>query len=254
LNLFIDIGNTRTKWALASDKQVKQRGSVFNHTLDSLVFPVKGVISVLACSVASDAMTEKVAELVNQQTGLLMSLTKVTRSAAGLTNNYQALDQLGIDRWVAAIGAHTKSGSVDAVVVDAGTAVTIDWVSREGAFEGGVILPGLNLMHDSLVGRTAGVKSQLAKITSVVGRSTEECVNSGAFYGLLGAIERVVNELMNAREHADGPYKVFVCGGDAQRLLAYLPDTFELAGDLIFEGLRELAGSGQVHEVEIQKK
>jgi len=241
LKLLIDNGNTRTKWAVFDGKSLLKSGAILNSKLDDLELPKVETSLAIASSVATNAVLEQLAALVLAQTGCKLQLVEVSRVAGSLQNGYKDLEQLGVDRWVAAIGAYARYPNVDSVVIDAGTAVTIDWVSSQGVFEGGAILPGLQLMHDSLVGNTAGIYSTVLEVNSVIGMSTEECVNSGAFFGLVGAIERVVNEIVQSRPHRANPCNVLVCGGDAQKLLPRLPGSFNFEPDLIFNGLQVLA-------------
>ncbi len=245
MKLLVDIGNTRTKWALADGQSTIARGAELNSGLESLLLPNIEIDAAIASSVATSFIAERVSSEVLQQAGCKLRFAEVEKSACGLRNNYRVLDKLGVDRWVAAIGAYKRYPNQDIVVIDAGTAVTIDWVSKRGAFEGGVILPGLTLMHDSLVGNAAGIDSKVSEVSSVIGKSTEECVNSGAFFGLIGAIDRVVKEIVSARSNSSESCRVLVCGGDAEALIARLPINFQLESDLIFDGLRVLASQAQ---------
>ena len=124
-------------------------------------------------------------------------------------------------------------------MVDAGTAVTIDLVSAANRFEGGVILPGFVTMHDALLGRTAGVESEFHQVSSVVGRNTSECVNAGAQFGLIGAVEKVVSEMSKSATLGidGGEPRILVMGGDAKAIIGGTSMKVELQPDMIFNGL-----------------
>lgn len=241
--LLIDIGNTRTKWVLAQGGEFIDRGSVLNAELPSYKFDLsESVESVCACCVASDQYFEKVHRKIELQFGLSIDRVGVDKVRDGMVNRYQTLDRLGADRWIAAIGARQIEPQGPLIVIDAGTAVTIDLVSNTNHFKGGVILPGGLMMHDALVGRTAGILSVPLQVDSVIGRSTEECVNAGVLYGLVGGIERVVKEMQLSLTHGKTEQgrmiaEVLICGGDAEQLLPLLPATYRYQPDTIFRGL-----------------
>ena len=98
-------------------------------------------------------------------------------------------------------------------------------------------------MHDALLGRTAGVESEFRQVTSVVGRNTSECVNAGAQFGLIGAVEKVINEMSASgllRNDHRQP-RILLMGGDAQALVAGISMKVELQSDMIFNGLMLLS-------------
>ena len=159
--------------------------------------------------------------------------------AAGMTNNYADLERLGVDRWVAALGARSLVPHGALIVIDAGTAVTIDLVSTDNSFEGGAILPGFAIMHDALTGRTAGIESNRQPVTSAIGKNTRDCVNSGIQYGLIGAIERLVCEIA-ASVDGRAP-RLLITGGDAQTIVANSKLEVELQSDIMFHGLMLLS-------------
>ena len=238
MNLLIDIGNTRTKWLLQADGLSQVRGALGNQELESLDFTGFRVSSAIASCVANERVFDLIAQQVQDQLGIDLQRAVVSESEGGLINAYRRRDQLGVDRWLAAIGAHHIVRDRTLVVVDAGTAVTVDLVSRDNVFQGGVILPGVRLMQESLIGNTAKIASEPVDVTSVVGQTTQECVNAGAQYGIAGAIEKLVKEMVAwlDAEISDEPV-VLLCGGDAERLSALLAVEHRVEPDLVFGGL-----------------
>lgn len=240
MKLLIDIGNTRTKWAIVTVQGfIQARGfldesGVFDgdSLLDELL---DGIQEAWISCVGKAEVLERVVLMVKRELNLDASMSFVEPQLGVLSNGYNDLQRLGVDRWVAALGARSVIPEGALIIVDAGTAVTIDLVSNDNVFEGGVILPGLAMMHDSLVGKTAGISSELSVAGSVIGKTTQECVNSGALFGLVGAIERVVAEIL--RESNGGDISLLICGGDAAKIqtLSKLPLIFN--SDLIFHGL-----------------
>lgn len=132
-------------------------------------------------------------------------------------------ERVGMDRLAAAVAAnHLRRPDQAAIVVDAGTAVTVDAISRDGVFRGGVIFPGLRMMTRALATDTdllPLVEVAFADAPPpVLGKSTEGAIRSGAFWGAVGGIRHVSRQL--ARDLGEAP-QLFVTGGDA-RLLAIL--------------------------------
>ena len=249
MKLLIDIGNTRTKWVIADQGKLSARGALLNADLAESQFKLPKqacVDSAWASCVGGEKRFSLVSEKIRAQLGLSINRVRVRSAQGSLKNEYRVLDRLGVDRWVAAIGARDLMAQGHLIIVDAGTAVTIDAVSAANRFVGGVILPGARMMHDALVGSTAGVSSVPYEISSVIGKSTEECVNSGALYGLVGAIERVVSEIQNdltisAKSGTASLVNVIICGGDAEKLVGLLPAHYRHEPDTLFYGLRVIS-------------
>ncbi|CAN0506544.1 unnamed protein product, partial [Phaeothamnion confervicola] len=120
------------------------------------------------------------------------------RAQCGVTNLYDDPSQLGVDRWAALIGA--RKNSPDAcLVINAGTATTIDALSAKGEFIGGIIVAGFDLMHEALATNTAGLSSERGEF-SAFPRSTRNAITSGAIQALSGAVERM-SAAMRAAGH-----------------------------------------------------
>jgi len=103
--------------------------------------------------------------------------------------------ELGIDRLANAVAAAKEYG-YPAVVVDFGTATTFDVVDETGSYRGGIIMPGFMLSYEALVKKAAKLfKVQLIKPKSIIGITTEECLQSGIYYGVLGQVHYVFKEL-----------------------------------------------------------
>lgn len=256
--LLLDAGNTRLKWAVvdgenravASERVIVDQGSIDYHDgranddrLRSALHEIAAkfvFFEVWVSSVAGEQREAALAQLCTVLFGLPPTYVHVTAEACGITNHYHSIENLGVDRWVAAMGLYASLG-VNRVIVDAGTAVTVDLVSSENVFMGGAILPGSRLMHDSLVGQTAGIKSDRQNVLTAIGRDTNECVNVGAKYGLAGAIDRVIGEFV-ATINNNRPWQIVMCGGDGLWLKNLVKTTLPISYEpnLIFDGLLNL--------------
>ena len=152
-------------------------------------------------------------------------------------------DMVGIDRLLGAAAAyHDKSSETAVIVVDIGSAITIDLISREGAFLGGAILPGVGMsaraMHQS-----TDLLPELDTSTwadnppEVVGTATEPAILSGLFWGTIGAI----NELVDRMQHGlHCSAELFLTGGGSQTVSRFLDAEPRVVPDLILQGI-ELA-------------
>jgi type III pantothenate kinase len=127
-------------------------------------------------------------------------------------------EQVGLDRLFNAVAGNSRrQAGVPAVIADAGTAVTVDWLDEHGAFAGGSIFPGLGLMAQALHEHTAllplvAVHQQPA---SMPGRSTVEAIQAGVFAAAGGGIRELVRRLTAGH---DVPFQFFLTGGDATLL------------------------------------
>ena len=145
---------------------------------------------------------------------------------------------IGADRLANAVGVSTKYGS-PAIVVDFGTAVTFDVISRKGVYEGGVIAPGLGVMVDYMYQRTALLpKIDLEEPVSAIGKSTRDAMLAGAVFGYRGLVRRIVTEIVAV---LDGKARIIATGSYADLIAAKLPELQIVDLDLTLEGLRIIA-------------
>jgi len=156
-----------------------------------------------------------------------------------LTVDVEFPERVGMDRLVAALAANRlRSSGSPAIVVDAGTAITVDLVDAHGVFRGGVILAGFGLTARALA---AGTDLLPAVDTTfqrdpppVIGRSTEQAIRSGLFWGGIGAIRELVGRIESQLATST---ELFVTGGDAERLTDYLSEHARFVPDLVLQGV-----------------
>lgn len=143
-------------------------------------------------------------------------------------------EQVGADRLANAAAAHEEFGG-GCVIVDAGTAITVDAVSRDGAFLGGAILPGVRLCAAALARGTALLPElDPDRSDAAIGLTTEDAVASGLLRGLAGAVDRLVAEV---GAELGETYQVIATGGDADRLAPHCDAGIELRPHLTLSGL-----------------
>ncbi|MGB2796320.1 MAG: type III pantothenate kinase [Phycisphaerae bacterium] len=146
-----------------------------------------------------------------------------------------APESVGVDRLLAALAAHRRAEGA-CIVVDAGAAVTVDAVSANGAFQGGAIFPGLEMIARALAEGTALLpKVGLPSEAPLVGKNTREAISAGLVHGVTGAVAALVE---GARETVGREAAILLTGGDAAFLAPHLPTAMrKVVPNLVLEGL-----------------
>ena len=162
--------------------------------------------------------------------------------ACGVTNRYARPAQLGADRWASLVAAWRRSTATDlfppaCVVVNAGTAVTIDALDVDGVFHGGLILPGLRLRLQALAENTAGLKVAPGEFRTFPD-NTADALYSGAMRAVCGAIELMREQIDTNPAHV----RCYLAGGAAPEIAQHLNPPVEIVEDLVLEGVLALAG------------
>jgi len=245
MKLLLDIGNTRIKWAFVSGDELSDGGEILHRGVPDAAEQLPAMLAhrpnnVTAVNVAGTETGERFAAALAAQFGVVTRFISVSRSCGDVRNGYTEWQQLGIDRWAAIVGAWEQRRS-DVVVVDAGTALTIDLVRADGRHMGGVILPGLHMAEQALGLSTADIANFAADAPGPgapewYGRATAEAVQRGARFSLCAAIDRAVADFPSG---AMPP--VLLTGGDAGDLQPGLRSRSEIRPLLVMEGLRYLA-------------
>lgn len=147
-------------------------------------------------------------------------------------------EKTGIDRLLDAVAANSRRrAGIPAVLIDAGSAVTIDWLDENGAFRGGAIMPGLRLMAQALHDHTALLPLIPVPLTfpSLPGTSTIAALEAGVFWAVAGGIRAVLEQLSTSAAAAPD---IFLTGGDAAALQPALGDRAQLWPEMTLEGIR----------------
>lgn len=235
--LAIDAGNTRIKWGLHDGQTWLAHGQcthreigTFADALNKLPAPQKIVLSNVA-----GAQVQATLEHALARYPIAVQRVVARASQCGVRNGYAAPEQLGADRWTALIGAH-QLGADPALVVNAGTAVTVDAL-YQGAFLGGIILPGYRMMGEMLQQGTAALATRPGEF-SAWPDNTADALQSGRMLAISGAVMRLRAQL---RSHAGTMPELIISGGDATTLATQLPQPQRVVENLILEGLRCIA-------------
>lgn len=242
--LLIDAGNTQIKWVLVAESLTPQwgvwvkSGALSHHDFFQQELPWRewNVQRILISNVAGPAVRERSASVFPlHMTHWFMSQA----CSAGIQNHYREPSQLGSDRFATSIAAHTLFPGKNLLVATCGTATTIDAISAEGDFIGGMIVPGLKLMTQSLAQNTAQLPSVLASgiIGSPFADHTEAAIISGCLAAQAGAIERALHSFAQQSVPANAPLCI-LSGGAAKYIAPSLVVPYQIVDNLVLIGLQ----------------
>jgi len=154
-------------------------------------------------------------------------------------------DRVGLDRLAAAVAANLlRDAGRPAIVIGAGSAITVNLIAADGEFEGGVILPGFRMSAEALYGADLlplTVLSPNDEPPPIVGKNTEAAIQSGLFWGAVGAVREAVQRISN---NLDQQPQIFVTGGDLRQLARYLGHTAQFIPNLVLSGIAAAADRG----------
>lgn len=228
--LLIDVGNTAIKWRLAHTEGLLEVGGSVSDVL-SLCKAVEAERWGAAglASVASESAAAELIAALRASGSRAVHRATAQSSCLGLVSSYAEPERMGVDRWLAMLAAHAHNEGA-LCVIDAGTAVTVDLVSAEGAHEGGYILPGADLMRRALSSETDRIEVGALDAPAIgPGNNTQACVTAGSWRAVLGAVQSIMAEY--PQHHA-------LLTGGAASTLRDLGLVATVSPDLVMEGLR----------------
>lgn len=240
--LELDCGNSFIKWRVTrvSGAQVVAGGVVgADQDLLDAVAAVEG-LALRHCrlvSVRTEEETAKLVAAIHQRFAVQAICAAPALELAGVRNGYEEYQRLGLDRWLAVLGAFHLAHAA-CVVIDLGTAATSDFVTAEGEHLGGFICPGMPLMRGQLRTHTRRIRyddlsAEKAMSAMAPGRNTVEAVERGCALMLRGF---VLTQIEHARMHLGQDFRVFLTGGDAD-LVRDVVQGAQIVPDLVFIGL-----------------
>jgi type III pantothenate kinase len=248
--LAIDAGNSRVKWGWAEEDP--SGGTAFGHRWSSVA-----TVSLIEFAASSDhvnpfSVTHEAPEsiVISNVAGvgahqLLVNWTSIFEAEplwlhgenerCGVTNRYERPEQLGPDRWAALVAARGLHGG-PCLVVNAGTATTVDMLTADGTFLGGAILPGVELMRFVLHEHTGRLPIQQGNYSEAP-RNTVDAIETGCRHAQAGAIER----MYRAFRELDGNPLCIVSGGAGPSLMDQLSAPRRYVENLVLDGLARIA-------------
>ncbi|MDE2301540.1 MAG: type III pantothenate kinase [Sphingomonadales bacterium] len=251
--LAIDIGNTNVVFALFDGRKVKARWRIATdprRTADEYAVWLmqllsirnitrKAITAIIVATVVPRAL-HNIEVLGRNYFGIEPLVAGRPPVGYGIDVDVDQPSSLGADRAVNAIAAHARFPG-DVIIVDFGTATTLDVIDFHGAYKGGIIAPGINLSLDALVGNTAKlprIAIEAPKSASVIGTNTEDQMLIGVFWGYVAMIEGLIGRI---RAEIGRPARVIATGGLAVLFDSHTAIFDAVEPDLTLEGLAILA-------------
>ena len=259
MRLLIDIGNTRVKWLLVQgseniSKRVQAKaishhqdfsvaiescfgnGSEFARLMSSALLSMPEEI--LVSNVAGKQAMTVLSDFANKNWQKEVRFLPVEREQLGIRNSYKVLSELGVDRWIAVLGARQVFPKGDVVIINCGTAITVDVLNAEDCFLGGAILPGFQLAVRSL-SKTDGIdKFEPSSINKPMGVRTSECVQLGVISASVGGVDFIVDKVK--QELANEFVNILLSGGAAELFLSATRLECEYDANVIMRGLNRI--------------
>lgn len=242
--LVVDIGNSRIKWATVNAGVLGGHGAAdyqddtLERQLDAAFKELDEPGAIAYCSVGASATGDILEQWARKRWGVDAARVRAAAEGFGVRCAYPRPETLGADRWAALIACRHKRKAA-AVVVDCGTAITLDALSDAGEHLGGVIVPGVTLMRHALTTRTDRIPAQESGSRNVLAKSTADGVAAGTLYAAAAAVDRLSAEMGAFLP----PGSARILTGGAMMLLRPLMTTeFEAEPDLVLYGLAVIGG------------
>jgi type III pantothenate kinase len=255
--LLVDVGNTRVKWAAIPTGALHEpemlgrwaaSGSVERAQVRQLtdVWRDLKIARVILSNVAGQAMRDELGQTLLSVLGLKpvpLEWFASVPQLAGIRNAYRNPAQLGCDRFASMIGAHALFPGQPLIVATCGTATTVDAVTADGIFVGGMILPGLGLMASSLAKNTAQLPqvAETLAVSEPFADNTDAAIVSGCIAAQVGAIERAVAAHTLRQGVANGAVQCILSGGAAALIAPHLAVPHRKVDNLVLIGLQTVA-------------
>ncbi|MEO1573721.1 MAG: type III pantothenate kinase [Pseudomonadota bacterium] len=247
--LLVDAGNTRLKWQLRRRWQAAGETDVLAHGAQRYEADTwngdwdlpDGPSSVWVGSVAGETVNQHITDWCAGQSFPAPVFVATARESLGLRVAYRDVGRLGVDRFLAMLGAR-QHASGPFCVLDVGTAMTLDAVDARGMHVGGLIAPGPATMVQSLLRGTSGIRDASREVPrDMFAKDTSEAVTGGACYASAALIDQFVQAA--ATRFGESP-DVFIAGGGRKILRPLIAAALTEAPDLVFDGLMALSMSG----------
>jgi type III pantothenate kinase len=242
--LLVDIGNTQIKAVIVDGEEFKTAFSCPTEDIAKIKKNMLYVSPSISNAFIASVVPERCSEIKKILEESDLTVTVIEHDKI-IKNTLATPQTTGVDRLLTARGAYEKEKS-PCIIIDMGTAVTIDAVDARGAFVGGCIIPGEKLWFESLHNLTSqlpllSLENVDLPLAEIPGNSTAKAIKGGTAFGLCGAIEKTAGIL---RDKIKGE-KIFLTGGNAEKFVPLLEINVEYSPALLFEGMKSIALSNR---------
>jgi len=247
--LLIDIGNSRTKYVHLISGELSATTQLNNDDFSAQYFVkyFSQASQIIVANVAKSALTDELATWCARQK-ISYKQVHSEQQKNTLISAYQEPMTLGIDRWLALLGTMHLYSQENVLIIDAGTATTVDLLAANGEHQGGWILAGINALFSSILSHSTLVHAKNKTTPSLAfGANTSDNVNNACWAATLGMIERALEQAQQLGEIN----RIILTGGDGKALTTLLlaqttenilaVENIQFIDNLIFFGLQEYA-------------
>jgi len=245
--LLIDIGNSRTKYVHLISGELSATTQLNNDDFSAQYFVkyFSQASQIIVANVAKSALTDELATWCARQK-ISYKQVHSEQKKNTLISAYQEPTTLGIDRWLALLGTMHLYSQENVLIIDAGTATTVDLLAANGEHQGGWILAGINALFNSILSHSTLVHAKNKTTPSLAfGANTSDNVNNACWAATLGMIERAIEQAQQLGEIN----RIILTGGDGKALTTLLlaqttenilaVENIQFIDNLIFFGLQE---------------
>jgi len=239
LTVLIDIGNSRTKYCYV-EKDCNAslshfaviNNECFNEELFAKDFVNAG--NVIVANVATDSLTAKLAKWCkNHKIGYIE--VRSEQKKGKVVSAYEEPQQLGVDRWLALLAAEQLYPDRSVLIIDAGTATTVDLLNASGQHIGGWILAGISTLFTSVLNETTKVHAKQAEEISITfGNNTSTNVNNASWAATVGLINQAIRQAKQELNQLD---EIILTGGNGKALQKLISARTTQIDELVFYGL-----------------
>lgn len=240
MNLLVDIGNSRIKWAHRNARgfgrlhAVRYAKDNVSACLNAEWHKLKKPEQILVANVAGKEVANQLTRWTMARWDIKPRFATVSAVSGQVRNAYAEPGRLGVDRWLALLAAWRKYGTA-ACIVDCGTAATIDGLDGTGRHLGGLILPGVPMMRQALYQNAFGISAPgTGRVTRGLAKNTSQAVITGCTLAIVALIDRIVHTL---RKERTGRFTSIITGGAAKEIKPLLASRFIHDPLLVLEGL-----------------
>lgn len=235
--LLIDVGNTHIKWLVTVGSPLNKSNKSTAHPLGDLATlaltwqKIMRPQTIAIASVAPTALTKQLIAIAKKiWPDITITIAQTCAYACGVTNAYANYEHLGVDRWLALL-ALNRYHCLPAVIVDCGSAITLDVLAINGVHQGGLIAPGLMMMQQALHQTThiSYPANAVQTQDNLLGKATSSCMAKGALMAAVGLIEKTYQQL-------DSSYSLIMTGGDAQIITQHLAIDAVIDAHIVLQG------------------
>jgi type III pantothenate kinase len=239
--LELDCGNSFIKWRVLDVNAGVVVAQGASGTVVDLINEIPDLVGANAThvrlvSVRGDRETDELCMYLSDALGIDVKRASPSAQLGGVVNGYVDHERLGMDRWLAMVGAFQFKRNA-MMVIDLGTAITVDLVDSQGMHLGGYIVPGISLLRHQLHTHTRRISYSLedvaaSRCVTAPGRTTAEAVERGCLLMLRGFVS---SQILQAEEYLGADFEIYATGGDVA-LVNDIP-RIQCIPDLVFRGL-----------------